>query len=51
MTNAEALQRARRAVHSAAIDSEWFEGGSWASNEIVEYIKKYLDAEFKGQKK
>lgn len=47
MTNAEALRRAKQAVHKAAVDSNWFDGASWASHEIVNHIKEYLDAEFK----
>jgi len=46
MTTAEALKRALRAIEKAYRDSEQFDHGGLASHEIMDDLKKALQAEF-----
>jgi hypothetical protein len=46
MSNAEAQKRAIAAINKVYEETDHFEGGSWASGEIINAIKAGIRAEF-----
>lgn len=51
MSNAEALKRALAALSKVYEETNQFEGGSWASGEIMNAIRASIRAEFTATKR
>lgn len=51
MTNAEAQRRAIDAVNKVYKATDCFDGGSWASNEIMNAIRDAIKGEFVAPKR